>query len=386
MALVSISEPGQSGLPLRGRCAVGIDLGTTCSSIAIVHDGVAEILPDASGVFGLPSVVRYMADAEPRVGVEAEAGMAEDPYSTLVSVKRLLSAADVPGAQIHTVAGNASPQQVIAEILICLKQRARQRLGDELPGVVMTVPACFDARQCEGLMEAAELAGLRVRQLIPEPLAAALACDAVGAGSGTMAVYRLGGGSFDVAIVDHQGEELNLLASEGDCALGGDALDRIIAQWILAQAGVEAETLSDTTRCLLMQQARVARETLDRELQVELNIRLDESSTWFGSLNQDTYAQLAQPLLEATLRSCRRVLEMSGVDPDGIETLLMVGGLSRNPALREKVAAVFGCAPLDDVEVAQMAVVGAAVRAASLDDDADPFPDGWPTAANNGGR
>ena len=261
MALLQISEPGQSPNPHGRRIAVGIDLGTTHSLVAAVRNGVPECLPDDQGRVILPSVVRYLDAQRRQIGFDALAQQSNDPGNTIASVKRLMgrgladvahaarlpyALVDAPGmVRVRTIAGEKTPVEVSAEILATLRFRAEDSFADDIFGAVITVPAYFDDAQRQATKDAAQLAGLNVLRLINEPTAAALAYGLDNAAEGVYAVYDLGGGTFDISILRLSAGVFEVLATGGDSALGGDDYDRALADWVLQESGVVADSPQD---------------------------------------------------------------------------------------------------------------------------------------------
>jgi molecular chaperone HscA len=380
MALLQISEPGQSTAPHQHRVAAGIDLGTTNSLVATVRSGTADTLPDEEGRHLLPSVVRYRAEGTPEVGTSAKAAAASDPLNTVSSVKRFMGrgVGDVKrlGAAlpyhfvagesgmplIRTAAGDRSPVQVSADILRALKSRAENTLGGELNGVVITVPAYFDDAQRQATKDAGTLAGLKVLRLLNEPTAAAVAYGLDRGGDEVIVVYDLGGGTFDVSVLRlHQGV-FEVLATAGDTALGGDDMDRVIATWMMQQAGL-GDDLGQAQQRRLMQVACAAKEALTDAEQTELALELDDGSHWQGQLTRTQMNALIEPLVRKTLAPCRRALRDSGVSVEDIQEVVMVGGSTRVPKVRELVAEFFRRQPLVDIDPDKVVAIGAAVQA-----------------------
>ncbi|HGN3072868.1 TPA: Fe-S protein assembly chaperone HscA [Pseudomonas aeruginosa] len=377
MALLQIAEPGQSPKPHERRLAVGIDLGTTNSLVAAVRSGVAEPLPDAQGRLILPSAVRYHAERA-EVGESARAAAAEDPFNTVISVKRLMGRGleDVKqlGEQlpyrfrqgeshmpfIETVQGLKSPVEVSADILRELRQRAETTLGGELVGAVITVPAYFDDAQRQATKDAARLAGLNVLRLLNEPTAAAVAYGLDKGAEGLVAIYDLGGGTFDISILRLTRGVFEVLATGGDTALGGDDFDHAIAGWVIEQAGLSAD-LDPGSQRQLLQIACAAKERLTNEASVRVAY-----GDWSGELSRATLDELIEPFVARSLKSCRRAVRDSGVDLEEIRSVVMVGGSTRVPRVRTAVGELFGCEPLTDIDPDQVVAIGAAIQADAL--------------------
>lgn len=380
MALLQISEPGQSTAPHEHRLAAGIDLGTTNSLVASVRSGMANTLPDAAGNHLLPSVVRYHATGTAEVGESAQRAAVEDPLNTIASVKRLMGRGieDVQhiGAQLpyefvsgsssmpmlRTAAGDVSPVEVSAEILRTLKQRAEQTLGGELAGVVITVPAYFDDAQRQATRDAGRLAGLNVLRLLNEPTAAAVAYGLDKGSEGVIAIFDLGGGTFDISILRLNKGIFEVLSTAGDTALGGDDMDRLVAGWIMQQAGIHDTAGHGQLRHLLAM-ARVAKETLTTQDSAPLTILRDHGSSWTGELTRAQFNELIGTLVDKTHIPCRRALRDAGVRPDEVQSVVLVGGSTRVPLVRERVAGFFGSEPMLDIDPERVVAVGAAIQA-----------------------
>jgi molecular chaperone HscA len=380
MALLQIAEPGESTAPHARRLAAGIDLGTTNSLVACVRSGLADTLQDPDGRHLLPSVVRYLKTGEPVVGEAALAAATEDPLNTIASVKRLMGRGVedvrrlgahlpyefVPGESamplLHTVAGDVSPVEVSAEILRVLKTRAERSLGGELHGAVITVPAYFDEAQRQATKDAGRLAGLNVLRLLNEPTAAAIAYGLDKGSEGVIAVFDLGGGTFDISILRLNRGVFEVLATAGDTALGGDDIDRLVAQWIMAQAGIDEDAGHVQIRRLL-HVARAAKESLTGRAAVGLMLERNAGPPWRGELTRAHFDQLIEPLMQKALSPCRRALRDAGIRPGDVRAVVMVGGSTRIPLVRRRVAEFFGREPLVDIDPDRVVAIGAAIQA-----------------------
>ncbi|WP_024692483.1 Fe-S protein assembly chaperone HscA [Pseudomonas syringae] len=377
MALLQIAEPGLSPQPHQRRLAVGIDLGTTNSLVAAVRSGLSEPLANAEGQVILPSAVRYHADRV-EVGQSAKIAASQDPFNTVLSVKRLMGRGltDVKqlgeqlpyrfvGGESHmpfidTVQGPKSPVEVSADILKVLRQRAEASLGGELVGAVITVPAYFDDAQRQATKDAARLAGLNVLRLLNEPTAAAVAYGLDQKAEGVVAIYDLGGGTFDISILRLTGGVFEVLATGGDTALGGDDFDHAIASWIVADAGLSADIDPSAQRSLL-QAACSAKEALTDAESVEVAY-----GEWRGTLTREALNALIEPMIARSLKACRRAVRDTGIELEEVEAVVMVGGSTRVPRVREAVAELFGRQPLTEIDPDQVVAIGAAIQADTL--------------------
>ena len=378
MALLQIAEPGQAAAPHQHRLAVGIDLGTTNSLVAAVRSGVANTLPDESEHHSLPSVVRYTQDRV-FVGREAEAFSAQDPQNTIVSVKRFMgrSLEDIQsGTQslpyafeasdnglpiFITPKGKVNPVQVSADILKPLVERAESTLGGTLEGVVITVPAYFDDAQRQGTKDAAALVGVKVLRLLNEPTAAAIAYGLDSGQEGVIAVYDLGGGTFDISILRLNKGVFEVLATGGDSALGGDDFDHMLQAYFQQQWSL-AEVSAGLSRKLLIE-ARKVKEALTDGDSTTATVTDDNGNDLSLNVSRTTFDEMISKLVKKTVSSCRRALRDAGVSSDEVIETVMVGGSTRVPLVREEVANFFGKTPLTSIDPDRVVAIGAAIQA-----------------------
>ncbi|HDY7487989.1 TPA: Fe-S protein assembly chaperone HscA [Vibrio vulnificus] len=374
MALLQIAEPGQSSAPHEHKRAAGIDLGTTNSLVASVRSGTADTLKDAQGRSLLPSIVNYAND-EAIVGYAAKALSESQPQDTIISVKRLLgrSLTDIQTRYpslpyrfkasenglpvLETTHGDKNPIEVSADILKVLAKRAEESLGGELSGVVITVPAYFDDAQRAGTKDAAKLAGLHVLRLLNEPTAAAIAYGLDSGQEGVIAVYDLGGGTFDISILRLSKGVFEVLATGGDSALGGDDFDHLLADFFAEQAGLEMPLSAEKNRTLL-NIATTTKIAFSEQDSVEVDI-----FGWKGIVTREQFEELIRPLVKKTLMSCRRALKDADVDSDEVLEVVMVGGSTRTLLVREMVGEFFGRTPLTNINPDEVVAIGAGIQA-----------------------
>ena len=374
MALLQIAEPGQSAAPHQQKLAVGIDLGTTNSLIATVRNGHSDVLLDEQNRPLLPSVVHFGKDDNVIVGYEAAELATQDPQNTVISVKRLIgrSLADIqqryPNLPYQFVAsenglpllttrqGVRSPIEISAEILKKLTALGEQRLGGNLVGAVITVPAYFDDAQRQSTKDAAKLAGLNVLRLLNEPTAAAIAYGLDSEQEGVIAVYDLGGGTFDISILRLSRGVFEVLATGGDTALGGDDFDLVLADWIIEQSTVKPE--NDSQYRELIELANHVKVELTNVTEAKIQYR-----NWLGNISREQFNELIQPLVKRSLLACRRALKDAGVEAEDVNEVVMVGGSTRVPYVREQVGEFFQKQPLTSIDPDKVVALGAAIQA-----------------------
>ncbi|MDP1651297.1 MAG: Fe-S protein assembly chaperone HscA [Rhodocyclaceae bacterium] len=377
MALLQISEPGQSAAPHEHRLAIGIDLGTTNSLVATVRSGMAAVLSDTLGRSLLPSIVRYVSDGRVEVGYDAWAHQSADPRNTIVSVKRFMGRGlkDIAHIEsmpydfvenegmikLRTAQGIKSPVEVSADILRALRTRAEAALDGQLIGAVITVPAYFDDAQRQATKDAARLAGLSVLRLLNEPTAAAIAYGLDNAAEGIYAVYDLGGGTFDISILKLTKGVFQVLATGGDSALGGDDFDHRVFCWIIEQSKLSPVSPHDAR--LLQMRAREAKEFLTLNGAAPISVKLSTGEYVDLTLTSEIFAEITRTLVQKTLGPTKKALRDAGLSPEDVKGVVMVGGSTRMPQIQHAVAEYFGQEPLNNLDPDKVVALGAATQA-----------------------
>ena len=388
MALLKISEPGASKTVKSRKFAIGIDLGTTNSLVASGYSGEVEVLLDETGSGLMPSVVNYGQGQIPLVGKLAKEIATRDPKNTISSIKRLLGRSKLEGIEadqfqqyqfssdsktglpeIITDAGCKDPIQISSDILTQLASQARQNFDSEIEGVVITVPAYFNDAQRQQTKQAAELANLNVLRLINEPTAAALAYGLDTQEEGKIVVYDLGGGTFDVSILSLRRGVFEVLATGGDTALGGDDIDYAICNWMM-EHGLSKQLLESKGYSELVRYANLIKHELSDNDTVDLKFK-----DWCGTLNREDFKKICEPFIKRTINACRRVLRDSEIAVADVDNVIMVGGSTRSPIIREEVERYFGMPPLTSIDPDLVVAVGAGIQAEVLvgNDTADNF-------------
>ena len=378
MALLQISEPGESTVPHEHHFAAGIDLGTTNSLVATVRSGEAICLPDETGRNLLPSIVHFGNEGT-LVGRQAQALQISDPLNSIASIKRLMGRAQQDMIQlgdvvpyefvssegsnvprIRTRGGDLSAVEISAEILKTLAHRAVQSLGSDLEGVVITVPAYFDDAQRQATRDAATLAGLELLRLLNEPTAAAVAYGLERGTDGLIAVYDLGGGTFDISILRLNQGVFEVLATGGDSTLGGDDMDLALGQWIISESGF-VDIDAKLARQILVT-ARQAKERLSTDESTEILLE-HEQQQWSGALDRQQFEGLVHSLISKTLTACRRALRDAGVSKQDISQIVMVGGSTRVPLVQSMIGDFFNRDPMCKLDPDKVVALGAAIQA-----------------------
>ncbi len=376
MALLQIAEPGMALAPHERKVAIGIDLGTTNSLVAVVRDALPKVLTDAAGQALFPSVIRYLPNGSTQGGFEALEHVIEDPKNTIVSVKRFMGRGlndftqqdfpytliDEPGmVKLRTVAGDKSPVEVSAEILARLRQLAEDSVQDEIVGAVITVPAYFDDAQRQATKDAAKLAGLHVLRLLNEPTAAAIAYGLDNASEGIYAVYDLGGGTFDISILRMSKGVFEVLSTGGDSALGGDDFDRSVYDWVIDEA--KLISLEPKDQRVLLSAAKRAKEELSNVTETPIELTLMNGHPISLILTRDQFGVLTKPLVDKTMVSVRKALRDAQLQVGEVKGVVMVGGATRMPQVQAAVGAFFKTQPLNNLDPDQVVALGAAMQA-----------------------
>ena len=377
MALLQIAEPGMSTAPHQHRLAVGIDLGTTNSLVATVRSGSPEVLSDEAGRSLLPSIVRYLDNGHAHIGHKARTHQTTDPKNTIVSVKRFMGRGlkDIAHAenlpydfvdgegmvQLNTVAGVKSPVEISAQILATLRQRAEDSLGDDLVGAVITVPAYFDDAQRQATKDAAQLAGLNVLRLLSEPTAAAIAYGLDQGKEGIYAVYDLGGGTFDISILNLSKGVFEVLATGGDSALGGDDFDHRLFCWITEKARLAP--LSDQDTATLMVKARQAKELLSTNEETTIEAILKSGELVQVTITASEFVEITKHLVGKTMNAIRKAMRDADASVEDVDGVVMVGGATRMPHVRRAVSEFFQTIPHANIDPDRVVALGAAIQA-----------------------
>ncbi|MBT3425724.1 MAG: Fe-S protein assembly chaperone HscA [Gammaproteobacteria bacterium] len=378
MALIQITEPGVAVDPHQRKRGAGVDLGTTHSLIAVVREGSAVTLPDAEGRHLLPSVVRYQPEAVD-VGHAAVEAARQDPLNTIASAKRLMgrgvediasrnqldnyqfSAESSGMVKLQTISGEISPVQVSAEILTELARRGEQALAGKLDGIVVTVPAYFDEAQRQATRDAAAIAGIPVLRLLNEPTAAAIAYGLDSGEQGIIAIYDLGGGTFDISLLNLQKGVFEVLATAGDTSLGGDDFDESLVRILLNRSQYEGDLDASSRRALLLE-AKAIKEDLSRHDSVRVDLNLPAFS-WSGTVSRSEFEQAIQDLVESSIKACRRAIRDAGLTEIEVKQVVLVGGSTRVPLVRRRVESFFGFQPLSHLDPDKVVALGAAIQA-----------------------
>jgi molecular chaperone HscA len=375
MALLQISEPGKSTMPHEHRHAVGIDLGTTNSLVASVISGTASILEQKNKERLLPSVVNY-SSTNTLVGSEAKKLQINNPHNTISSVKRLIGknlsdidtkyySLDLKGddgvIEIQTDQGVKNPIEVSSDILKKLKETAEESLGNELYGAVITVPAYFDDAQRQATKDSAKLAGINVLRLINEPTAAAVAYGLDQNKAGNFVIFDLGGGTFDVSILNLSKGIFEVQATHGDANLGGDDYDQIIFKWLCKNNEIN---ISDAKiKQQLFSLSRDIKEALTNKTSVKINEKINEKIHIQCELSQKEFEIITKDLTKKTVDSTRQALHDAGLSVSEIQGVVMVGGSTRMPCIQSAVKDFFKQPLLNNLNPDEVVALGAAQQA-----------------------
>ena len=362
---------------------VGIDLGTTNSLVAYMEGGFPKVIPDAEGHVLLPSVVGFTADGI-LVGDAAKRQLVRNPTRTIYSVKRLMGKGYedvkkelryfpfhvVPSdevVKIRVADREVTPPEVSALILRALKERAEAHLGEPVTKAVITVPAYFNDSQRQATKDAGRIAGLEVLRIVNEPTAASLAYGLHRLKEGTVAVYDLGGGTFDISILRVKDGIFEVLATNGNTHLGGDDFDRAVVDWLLAD--IKARHGADLRADLeALQELRLGAEAAKCRLSFEqrtvLTIPLPQHGfTYRREISRAELETLIEPLVQQTLGPCRLALADAGLSANAMDEVVLVGGSTRVPLVKRRVQELFGKVPHSQLNPDEVVAVGAAVQA-----------------------